>query len=66
MDPACQAQLFQEIIKGLGVHKVHMCGYIPNANGLTEQSNNMIKQYLTKYIEKIIRNNRTGINERVN
>ena len=52
MDPACQAQLFQEIMKGLRVHKVHMCGYTLNANGLTEQSKNMIKQYLTKYIEK--------------
>ena len=52
MDPAFEAQLFQEIMKGLGIHKVRTCGYRPNANGLTEQSNNTIKQYLTKYIEE--------------
>ena len=52
MDPAFEAQLFQEIMKGLGVHNVRTCGYRPNANGLTEQSNNTIKQYLTKHIEE--------------
>ena len=53
MDPAFEAQLFQEIMKGrLGVHKVGTCGYRPNANRLTEQSNNTIKQHLTRYIEE--------------
>ena len=52
MDPAFEAQLFREIMKGLGIHKVRTCGYRPNANELTEQSNNTIKQYLTKYIEE--------------
>ena len=50
-DPAYESELFQLLMKELGLKKLRTSGYRPQANGLTEQSNNTIKQYLTSYIE---------------
>ena len=49
-DPAFEAELFQLLMKQFGVAKLRTSGYRPQANGLTEQSNSTIKNYLRKYL----------------
>lgn len=49
-DPAYESNLFKELLKGLGIKKVHTSGYRPQTNGLTEQFNKTIKQYLTVFL----------------
>ena len=51
-DPAFEATLFQELMKALGVKKLRTTGYNPRSNGLTEQSNSMVKDYLLAYLEE--------------
>ena len=48
-DPAYEAQLFQELMKLLGVKKLRTTGYNAKANGLCEKLNGVVKQYLLKY-----------------
>ena len=39
-----------ELLKELGISKVRTTGYNPRSNGLTEQSNSIVKDYLTAYV----------------
>ena len=48
-DPAYEAELFQELMKLLGVKKLRTTGYNAKANGLCEKLNGIVKQYLLKY-----------------
>ena len=38
-------------MKNLGVKKLRTSGYRPQTNGLTEQSNTTVKNYLTTFLE---------------
>ena len=49
-DPAYESELFQLLMKQFGIAKLRTSGYRPQANGLTEQSNSIIKNYLRKYL----------------
>eukprot|EP00112_Aurelia_sp_Birch-Aquarium-sp1_P015743 Seg3512.1 transcript_id=Seg3512.1/GoldUCD/mRNA.D3Y31 product="Retrovirus-related Pol polyprotein from transposon 412" pseudo=true protein_id=Seg3512.1/GoldUCD/D3Y31 len=49
-DPAFESELFQILMKELGVSKIRTTGYNPRSNGLTEQSNAIVKDYLTAYV----------------
>eukprot|EP00795_Rhopilema_esculentum_P015819 gene15819-7129_t len=46
-DPAFESELFQTWMKKRGLSKVRTTGYNPRSNGLTEQSNVIVKDYLT-------------------
>ena len=48
-DPAYEAELFQELMKLLGVKKLQATGYNAKANGLCKKLNGVVKQYLLKY-----------------
>ena len=50
-DPAYESELFQLLMQALGVSKIRTTGYNPRSNGLTEQSNAIVKDYLTAYVE---------------
>ena len=50
-DPSFESQLFQCVIKELGVKKLRTTAYHAQSNGLTEQSNSTTKQYLASVIE---------------
>ena len=50
-DPAFESELFQCILKELGVKKLRTTTYHAQSNGLTEQSNLTTKQYLTAVLE---------------
>ncbi len=49
-DPAFESELFQCLMKELGVKKLRTTSYNPQNNGLTEQSNSVTKQYLTAFV----------------
>ena len=49
-DPAFEAELFQLLMQQFEVKKLGTSGYRPQANGLTEQSNSTVKNYLRKYL----------------
>ena len=51
-DPAFESELFQILMKELGVSKIRTTGYNPRSNGLTEQSNAIVKDYLTAYVNR--------------
>ena len=51
-DPAFESKLFQELMKILEVKKIRTSGYRPQTNGLTEQSNSVIKNYLTIFLDE--------------
>ena len=44
-DPAYEANLFNKLIKQLGVRKSKTTTYHPKANGLCEKSNGIVKSY---------------------
>ena len=50
-DPAYEPKLFGDL-KTLGVQKLRTSGYRPQVNGLTEQSNSTIKNYLTIFLDQ--------------
>ena len=50
-DPSYESNLFQCLMNNLGIKKLRTSGYRPNTNGLTEQSNTTIKNYLTAFLE---------------
>ena len=50
-DPAYEATLFKELMRILQIKKIRTSGYRPQTNGLTEQSNSVIKKYLTIYLD---------------
>ena len=50
-DTSFESQLFQCVMKELGVKKLRMTAYHAQSNGLTEQSNSTTKQYLASVIE---------------
>ena len=47
-DPAYDAELFQELMKLLGIKKLRTIGHNAKANGLCEKLNGVVKQYLLK------------------
>ena len=49
-DPAYESELFQQLMRQLGVKKLRTTGYNPKANGLCEKSNGIIKSFLMKYV----------------
>ena len=51
-DPSYEADLFQFVMKKMGVKKLRTIGYYPQSNGLTEQSVSMAKNYLTAFTSK--------------
>ena len=51
-DPSYESSLFQNVMRKLGVKKLRTTGYNPQGNGLTEQSNQTCKNYLTAYVNK--------------
>ena len=51
-DPAFESKLFQELMKILEIKKIRTSGYRPQTNGLTEQSNSTIKNYLTIFLDE--------------
>ena len=51
-DPAYESKLFSELMKILEVNKLRTSGYRPQTNGLTEQSNSTIKNYLTIFMDR--------------
>ena len=55
-DPSYEADLFQHLMKLLGVKKLRATGYNPQANGLTEQSMPTCKNYLTSFVNSNPRN----------
>ncbi len=50
-DPTFKSTLFQELMKTLGVQKLRTTGYNPRSNGLTEQSNAIVKNYFTAFLQ---------------
>ena len=50
-DPSFESQLFQCVMKELGVKKLRTTAYHARSNGLTEQSNSTTKQNLASVIE---------------
>ena len=51
-DPSYESDLFRYTMQKLGIKKLRTTGYNPQANGLTEQSNTTIKNYLTSYVHE--------------
>ena len=48
-DPVCEAKLFQQLMKLLGIKKLRATGYNAKANGLCKKLKGVVKQYLLKY-----------------
>ena len=48
-NPAYEAELFQELMKLLGIKKLRTTGYNAKADCLCEKLNGVVKQYLLKY-----------------
>ena len=59
-DPVYEAELFQELMKLLGVKKLRTTGYNEKANGLCEKLKGIVKQYLLKYTILSERNGTSG------
>ena len=51
-DPAFESKMFQSLMQGLGIDKRRTTAYNPRSNGLTEQSNSIVKTYLTAALEQ--------------
>eukprot|EP00795_Rhopilema_esculentum_P007318 gene7318-13030_t len=51
-DPAFESKIFQSLMQGLGIDKRRTTAYNPRSNGLTEQSNSIVKTYLTAALEQ--------------
>ena len=51
-DPSYESNLFQNVMRQMGIKKLRTTGYNPQANGLTEQSNSTIKNFLTSYVNE--------------
>ena len=49
-DPAYESELVRLFCETLGIKKTRTSGYNPKSNGLTEQSNHTIKNYLTSFV----------------
>ena len=50
-DPCFESQLFQRVMKELGVKKFRTTAYNAQSNGLIEQSNSTTKQYLASVLQ---------------
>ena len=52
-DPSFESKLFSELMRLLGLKKQRTSGYNPRSNGLVEQANRSVKNYLTSILTKI-------------